>query len=262
MAACNVARGSRIPPRRDRLCEAAAMTLAAPQDLEGKDIVVTGATGALGVAVVQTLLARGARCHLPMVEPAVPAHVGWAPHARAHAAPAISLDDEGAVAGFYAGLPALWASIHLVGGFAMAPIAETSLADFQKMLALNAVTCFLCSREAVRAIRRSGAGGGRIVNVAARPVVAPVGGMSAYAPSKAAVASLTQTLAAELVAEQILVNAVLPSLIDSAANRAAMPAADHASWPKAEEIAATIAFLVSPQNALTSGALVPVYGRA
>jgi NAD(P)-dependent dehydrogenase (short-subunit alcohol dehydrogenase family) len=196
-----------------------------------------------------------------MMEAVVPANVPWANHSRVAPAPSIRLDDDTAVGGFFAGLPSLWASIHLVGGFSMAPIIETTLADFQRMHALNAVTCFLCSREAVRAMRRGGRGG-RIVNVAARPVVTPVGGMAAYAPAKAAVAALTQTLAAELREDKILVNAVLPSIIDSAANRAAMPSADYASWPKAEEIAATISFLASPQNALTSGALIPVYGRA
>src|SRR4029079_12833333 len=116
-------------------------------------------------------------------------------------------------------------------------------------------------REGVRSIRRSG-GGGRIVNVAARPVVSPAPGMTAYVASKAAVAAITQSLAAELAADRILVNAVLPSIIDTPANRAAMPKADHAAWPKPAEIAEAIGFLASPDNTLTSGALLPVYGRA
>jgi NAD(P)-dependent dehydrogenase (short-subunit alcohol dehydrogenase family) len=143
----------------------------------------------------------------------------------------------------------------------MGPIASVSLADFEKQWRLNTVTCFLACREAVKAIRR-GTGGGRIVNVAARPVLVPVANMTAYAASKAAVASLTQSLAAELVAETILVNAVLPSIIDTPMNRASMPKADHASWPTPAQLAETIAFLASEQNALTSGTLVPVYGRA
>ena len=105
------------------------------------------------------------------------------------------------------------------------------------------------------------AGGGRIVNVAARAAVAPVPGMAAYLTSKAGVAALTQALAAEVLTEGILVNAVLPSIIDTPANRASMPKADFATWPKPAEIAETIVFLASPENALTSGALVPVYGR-
>jgi NAD(P)-dependent dehydrogenase (short-subunit alcohol dehydrogenase family) len=224
-------------------------------------IVVTGGTGALGAGVVDVLLERGATIHLPMVEPELPKHLSWRDHERVHATPKVSLDDEAQVSGFYERLPGLWASIHLVGGFAMAPIAGISLADFEKQWRLNTVTCFLTCREAVKAMRRTG-GGGRIVNVAARPVVAPVGGMLAYVASKAGVASITQALAAELLAEDILVNAVVPSVIDTVANRAAMPNADHGSWPKPAQIAQTIAFLSSRENALTTGTLVPVYGHA
>jgi NAD(P)-dependent dehydrogenase (short-subunit alcohol dehydrogenase family) len=230
-------------------------------DLSDRHLVVTGATGALGGSVVAALLARGATCHLPIVEAEPPARAGWRGHERAHAHGGCSLEDEGQVTAFYAGLPGLWGSIHLVGGFHMAPIVETSLATLEEQWRLNAVTAFLTCREAVRAIRRGG-GGGRIVNVAARPVIAPVGGMLAYTTAKAAVAALTQGLAAEVAADGILVNAGLPSIIDSPANRAAMPTADHAAWPKPAELAETIAFLASPANALTSGALVPVFGRA
>jgi NAD(P)-dependent dehydrogenase (short-subunit alcohol dehydrogenase family) len=230
-------------------------------DLTGRHVVVTGATGGLGGAVVSALLGRGATCHLPMLEAAPPATAAWAGHARVVACPGTPLDDEAKVVAFFAARPALWGSVHLVGGFAMAPIVETSVADFTRMHAMNATTCFLSCREAVRAIRR-GSGGGRIVNVAARPALVPTGGMVAYAASKAAVASITQSLAAELVGESIWVNAVAPSIIDTPANRAAMPGADHAGWPRPEQIAEAIAFLVSPGNALTSGTILAVYGRA
>jgi NAD(P)-dependent dehydrogenase (short-subunit alcohol dehydrogenase family) len=231
------------------------------RDLQDRNVVVTGGSGALGVAVLDLLLARGATCHVPCVEAEVPAGFALAAHERVRATPGIDLTGEESTRGYFESLPPIWGSIHLAGGFAMTPIAETSLADLQRMLSLNAVTCFLSCREAVRAIRRA-ADGGRLVNVAARPVVQPVGGMAAYLASKAAVAALTQGLAAELTTERILVNAVLPSIIDTGANRRSMPDADHASWPTPAEIAETIAFLVSPRNALTSGALVPVYGRA
>ena len=206
-------------------------------------MVVTGGRGALGTGVVAVLRDRGA-------------NVIVAPDP-----PELDLTDEASATAFYAGLPPLWASIHLVGGFAMKPIVETSAADFEKQWRLNTLTCFLSCREAVRAIRKAG-GGGRIVNVAARPVVQPVGGMAAYVAGKAGVASLTQSLAAELLAEGILVNAVLPSTIDTPANRAGMPNADHAAWPKPAELAEAIAFLASPENTVTSGTLLPVYGRA
>ncbi len=222
--------------------------------MKGKHVVITGASGALGAGVVAALLERGASVHAPVMEAA------WRGDARVAATPNVSLDNEDQVVAYYAALPALWASIHLVGGFAMAPIAETKLADFEKQWRMNTVTCFLTCREAVRAMRRSG--GGRIVNVAARPVVAPVGGMMAYAASKAGVASITQSLAAELLGESILVNAVLPSIIDTPTNRAGMPKADFAAWPKPAELAEAIGFLASAENTLTSGTLMPVYGRS
>ena len=129
-----------------------------------------------------------------------------------------------------------------------------------KQLEMNLVTAFLCSRGAVNAM--SGRGG-RIVNVAARPALEPRSGagMAAYTASKAAVVALTIALAEEVAKLGILVNAVAPSTMDTPANRAAMPKADHAAWPKVEEVAATILFLASPLNAVTRGAIVPVYGK-
>lgn len=195
-----------------------------------------------------------------MVEAELPSHLPWRSDPRVRAV-RVSLDDEAQVTSFYKALPELWASIHLVGGFAMAPIGSTSLAAFESQWRLNAVTCFLACREAVAAMRRSKKGG-RIVNVAARPVLVPVGDMTAYTASKAAVAALTQSLAVEVIADNILVNAVVPSIIDTPANRASMPNADHSRWPNPAQLADTISFLASAQNALTTGTLVPVYGRA
>jgi len=229
-------------------------------DFAGKHVVVTGATGGLGAAVVTTLLERGAVCHLPLIEREVPKSLPWAGHSRVVVRTGETFDDELRVAAFYDELPSLWASIHLIGGFVMAPIIETPLAELQRMLTLNTVTCFLGCREAVATMIRSG--GGRIVNVAARPVLQPVGGMVAYGASKAAVAAITQSLAVEVAGDGILVNAVVPSIIDTPANRSSMPTADHTRWPKPEELAEAISFLASPRNTLTSGALVPVYGRA
>jgi NAD(P)-dependent dehydrogenase (short-subunit alcohol dehydrogenase family) len=105
--------------------------------------------------------------------------------------------------------------------------------------------------------------GGRIVNVAARPALEWRGGagLTAYAASKAAVAALTVALAEEVVKDNILVNAVAPSILDTPANRKAMPKADYALWPKVEDVAQTILFLASPANTVTRGAVVPVYGR-
>jgi NAD(P)-dependent dehydrogenase (short-subunit alcohol dehydrogenase family) len=220
-------------------------------------VVITGGTGALGTAVVDRLLADGVRCHVTWKFEHELEHFARRDAVTLHE---VDCGDEAGVAALYAGLGAIDASIHIVGGFAAAAVEATSRADFVGMFELNAVTAFLCCREAIAVMRR--AGGGRIVNVAARPAVQPVGGMIAYTTAKAAVASLTQCLAAEVVDAGIHVNAILPSILDTAANRAAMPDADFDSWPKPAEVAKTIAFLAGPENRLTSGALVPVYGRA
>lgn len=231
-------------------------------NLENRHIVVTGGTGGLGRAVVGRLLDAGAALHLP-VEPGVEfdnfTHAG---HDGLSAKTGVDLTDAAAVEDFYAALPELWASVHLAGGFAMAPLADTDPDTFQHMMDINLRTCFLCCRAAVARIE-VGAAGGRIVNVAARPGLEPRGGagMAAYAASKAGVAALSEALGEELAAQGIWVNAVAPSIIDTPANRAAMPDADHETWPTPEEIAETIAFLVSPDNRVTRGSIIPVYGR-
>jgi len=131
---------------------------------------------------------------------------------------------------------------------------------------MNLATCFLCCREAVKSMTRASSGsataGGRIINVGSRAALAPAGGAIAYSVSKAAVVSLTQCLADEVKGSRILVNAVIPSTIDTPANRAAMPGARHDRWPKPSEIASAITWLASPDNQIVSGALLPVYGAA
>jgi NAD(P)-dependent dehydrogenase (short-subunit alcohol dehydrogenase family) len=143
-------------------------------------------------------------------------------------------------------------------------VAKTTKADLMKQVDLNLVTAFLCCGAAVNAITRTGDAGGRIVNVAARPALEwrSGSGMAAYAASKAAVAALTVALAEEVVKAGILVNAVAPSIMDTPANRSAMPQVDYAAWPKVDEVAATILFLASPDNKVTRGGVVPVYGRS
>jgi len=231
-------------------------------DYQGRTVVVTGGTGGLGTAVVDALIAAGATCHVPyLVEVAAQAF----PH-RAHRQVTlhaqIDLTDEDAVGRFYQQIPNLWASIHLAGGFAAGPIAATGKSVLASQLDVNVVTCYLCCRSAVMAMATNSAGG-RIVNVAARPALEwrSGAGMTAYAASKAAVAALTVALAEEIAKDNVLVNAVAPSILDTPANRKAMPKADHAVWPKVEDVAQTILFLASPTNKVTRGAVVPVYGR-
>ncbi len=126
---------------------------------------------------------------------------------------------------------------------------------------MNLISCMLCCRAAVGAM--AGAGG-RIVNVAARPGLEwrTGAGMTAYTASKAAVAAFTAALAEEVAKDGILVNAVAPSIMDTPANRQAMPKADFTLWPTVEDVAATIMFLASPDNRVSRGGIVPVYGKS
>lgn len=228
-----------------------------------RHIVVTGGTGALGSAVTAALLQAGAICHIPCRSAEDADRFAHRDHRRVTLYSGIELADEVGVERLYGDIDALWASIHIAGGFAVGTVAETGKTALMRQIDTNLVSTFLCCRAAVNLMRRRRQSG-RIVNVAARPGLEwrAGAGMSAYAASKAAVAALTVALAEEVAGEDILVNAVAPSIIDTAVNRAAMPRADFASWPKPEEIAATILHLASPENRVTRGAIVPVYGRA
>lgn len=228
-------------------------------DFSDRETVVTGGTGALGSAVVGRLLEAGATVHVPVYRAEELEEFPYRNHEAVEVHEGLDLSVEADVARVFGATASLYASIHLAGGFAMGALASTDLGVWERLMRMNATTCFLSCREAVRAI---GSRTGRIVNVAARPVLVPAPHMAAYAASKAAVAALTLSLAEELAGSSIWVNAVVPSIIDTKANRSAMPDADHARWPKPAEIAETIAFLASPQNAVTRGALVPVYGMS
>ncbi|MEM6455658.1 MAG: SDR family NAD(P)-dependent oxidoreductase [Acidobacteriota bacterium] len=233
------------------------------QSFEGSSAVITGGTGALGRAVVAQLLDRGAICHVPVFDADELADFALRDHDRVRLHHGVDVRDEAAVARLYDGLDDLAASIHVAGGFAMAPIAEADAASLRDQLEMNVVTCFLCCRAAVVAMRRHGRGG-RLVNVAARPALEPRlgAGMTVYTASKAAVAALSVALGEELAGEAIWVNAVAPSIIDTPANRAAMPDAAHGTWASADAIARTIVFLASSDNAVTRSGVVPVYGRS
>jgi NAD(P)-dependent dehydrogenase (short-subunit alcohol dehydrogenase family) len=232
-------------------------------DYQGRTVVITGGTGGLGTAVVGTLIAAGATCHVPYRTEAEAQTFPHRDHKQVALYPQIDLMDEDAVGRFYQQIPSLWASIHLAGGFAPGRIAATGKSALASQLDVNLVTCYLCCRSAVTAMGAHSAGG-RIVNVAARPALEwrSGAGMTAYAASKAAVAAFTVALAEEVVKDNVLVNAVAPSILDTPANRKAMPQADHAVWPKVEDVAQTILFLASPDNKVTRGAVVPVYGRS
>jgi NAD(P)-dependent dehydrogenase (short-subunit alcohol dehydrogenase family) len=230
-------------------------------DFRDRHVVITGGTGALGTALVEALVQAGAICHIPYLHEAEAQHFRLRGHKQVNLSVTGSLADEQAVERAYQGISPLWASIHLAGGFAAGPLREARADVLHQQVHMNFITCMLCCRAAVQGM---GASGGRIVNVAARAALEwrSGAGMAAYAASKAAVAAFTAALAEEVAKDGILVNAVAPSIMDTPANRSAMPNADYSLWPKVDEVAATILFLASPDNRVTRGAIVPVYGRA
>jgi len=228
---------------------------------DGLDVVITGGAGALGSAVCARLIDEGATLHVPTWSDAEAEQFAFRDHERVRIVRGLDLSDASAVTKLYEGTKKLWASIQIAGGYSGGALLETTPETARGLLMNNALSAFLCSRESVREIRKTGQGG-RIVNVSARPALVPTAGLAAYAMSKAAVAGLTTSLAEELKDEGIWVNAVVPSTMDTPANRSAMPDADFSKWPSVSDVAETILFLASPQNRVTRGALVPVYGRS
>ncbi len=231
-------------------------------DFSGKHVVITGGTGALGSAVAAVLLKAGASCTIPYVHEAEAQRFAHRDDASVKLIAVANLADEADVTKVYSGAPP-WASIHIAGGFAPGNVADTTKAALMAQIDGNLVSCFLCARAAVNAMLAAKTGG-RIVNVAARPALEPRtgAGMTAYTIAKTGVAALTMALAEEVAKDGILVNAVAPSIMDTPANRSAMPKADFAAWPKVKEVAATIVFLASFENRVTRGAIVPVYGKS
>jgi len=213
-------------------------------DFRDRHVVVTGGTGALGTAVVVALIEAGAICHVPWRDAGEAERFDYREHKQVKLVGSIDLTDEAVISRLYGEIPDLWASIHIAGGFAMSPAAKTGKDGLKQLVDTNLVSCFLCCSAAINVMSRS-LQEGRIVNVAARHALEwrSGAGMVAYTASKAAVAALTVALSEEVAKEGILVNAVAPSIMDTPANRAAMPNANHAAWPKVEEVAATILFL-------------------
>ena len=230
--------------------------------LKDRHVVVTGGTGALGSAVVSAFVTAGATCHIPAIESAPP--TGNLPSgSQVHVVPNVDLSSEASVEAFYATLPGLHAVVNIAGGFAWAPIADSSVKVLQQQLSMNLVSCALSCRAAVANFRKAGQGG-HIVNIAARPALNPRQGanMTAYTASKAAVAAFTVALAEELKNENISAIALAPSTIDTPGNRKDMPTAKHDTWVKPAAIAELIVSHCSISDTVTSGALLPIYGRA
>jgi NAD(P)-dependent dehydrogenase (short-subunit alcohol dehydrogenase family) len=225
--------------------------------MDGKVVVVTGALGALGKVVTETALARGARVagvdHAASQVPATANRIELGGVDLTDAAQARKAID--AVVAHFGRLDAL---INIAGGFAFETVAEGDPKTWQRMYALNVLTALNASQSAIPHLAASRSG--RIVNVGAMGALQAGPGMGAYAASKAGVHRLTEALAAEWKGK-ITVNAVLPSTIDTAANRASMPRADFGKWVTPEELASVILFLASDAASAVTGALLPVSGR-
>ena len=237
-------------------------------DLKEKSAVVTGGAGALGGAVVAALLDAGARVSVPARKSGELDRLRQRLRLGSDAAlsgAVVDLTDETAVADYAASVSeergGLDILINAAGGFAGGkPVHETPWSLWQEQLDSNLKTAVLASRAAVP--HMIGRGGGAIVNVSSRPATQDGRNIAAYAAAKRALLQLTDAMAAELLDENITVNAVLPSTIDTPANRKAMPKADFSKWVRPEEIARVILFLAGPDARIVSGAHVPVYGRA
>jgi NAD(P)-dependent dehydrogenase (short-subunit alcohol dehydrogenase family) len=222
-------------------------------ELTDRLVVVTGAGGALGAAVVTAFADAGARV-LGMDRVAA----SGAARAGVQYAAVDVFDDTALGAGFDA-IPAPWAVINVVGGYApQAPLVAFDPAELADQLQLNLTSAALITKHALR--RMTETGEGRIVHTASRAALATRGSGFAYSVSKLGVLHLVQMAAQETHGTGITVNAVVPSLIDTPANRAAMPDAEHARWPQPADVAAVYLFLASPAARLVSGAAVPVYG--
>ncbi|MDO7836489.1 SDR family NAD(P)-dependent oxidoreductase [Sphingobium sp. HBC34] len=223
--------------------------------MSGRVVVVTGAFGVLGGAVADAFAAQGDKV----------ARVDYAP------SPGIAIDggiDIGgidltnadaalkAVSDVVAALGSIDILVNVAGGFTWETLADGDATSWNRMFAMNAVTCINMTRAALPELEK--AAGARIINIGAGSAVVAAAGMGSYAASKMAVHKLTESLAAELMGKDITVNAILPSIIDTPTNRADMPDADFGQWVQPAAVADVILFLASPGARAISGALIPV----
>jgi NAD(P)-dependent dehydrogenase (short-subunit alcohol dehydrogenase family) len=226
-------------------------------------VIVTGGTGGLGTAVTAAFLASGWRVVVPWLAEEELARVGK--HERLELIQA-DLFDPHATTGVAVAAAArpdapLLALVNLVGGYAIGGLVhETPIEEFERMLTLNLRPTYLMTQAVLPHLLA--AGGGAVVCVGSRAAVSPFAGAAGYATAKAGVVAFAQAVAAEYRQHGVRCNAVLPSVIDTPANRAAQPDADHSRWVPPAEVAEVIRFLASSASTPTSGAAIPVYGRA
>jgi len=219
------------------------------------NVLITGANGGLGTAVCQEFLSTGAKV--------IGVALQWkqpAPFTTISADVTTEVGCDSMVKQALEQGP-IDALVHLVGGFAGgSPVADTTDQTWDSMMNVNLRAAFCCIRAALKPMHA--AGRGRIVAIGTRMAVEPSPNFAAYAVSKAALVALIKTVAAEGQKFGVTANVVLPSTIDTPANRAAMPKADFSRWVASQSIAKLLVFLTSDAAADTSGAVIPIYGRA
>jgi NAD(P)-dependent dehydrogenase (short-subunit alcohol dehydrogenase family) len=215
-------------------------------------VMVFGATGALGAGLASAFAAEGAAVTgVDRSEPTGDRRLDGIGYR------AVNVLDDAALGGLFDDGPAPWAVVNTVGGFAAhTPLPELDPAVLTGQLELNLVTAALITKHALR--RMTATGQGRVVHTASRAAVVTRGSGFAYSVSKLGVLHLVTMAADEVRGTGITVNCVVPSIIDTPANRSAMPSADHTTWPKIPDIARTYLFLASPGAQLVSGAAIPV----
>ena len=231
---------------------------------DNRTVLVTGAAGNLGRVVANAFAERGAKLVLVDLRREHLERAFGAEDERRLLAPTNLLDQDEVHATVKKAIQRfkrIDVLCNLAGGFRMGqPVHETPDETWNFLFDINARTVLHAVRAVVPGMIESG--GGKIVNVGAYAAQKGVAQMGAYVAAKSAVIRLTEAMAAELREQNINVNCVLPTVIDTPENRKAMPKADTAAWPKVEEVAATIAFLASPENRVTRGGVVPVYGKS
>jgi NAD(P)-dependent dehydrogenase (short-subunit alcohol dehydrogenase family) len=230
--------------------------------LKNKRVLLTGGTGGLGLGVTPIVLAQGADLTIPYnnareVE-RLKGFVSPADFSRIQFVP-VDLLNEAAVEELVENMGRVDVLIHLVGGFSMGATHEYSLEQWKRDFDLNLTTTFLVCKHSLRKMHKSGYG--RIVTVGSRGAEQPGGELAAYCASKAGVVALTRAIADETRGMNITANVVLPSIIDTPANRAAMGAENAVQWVKPESLAQVICFLASEAAQDIRGAAVPVYGN-
>jgi NAD(P)-dependent dehydrogenase (short-subunit alcohol dehydrogenase family) len=220
--------------------------------VSGRPVLIFGAGGALGAGVAEAFAAAGA--DVTGADKIVPPASRRLNGVRYEA---VDVLDDDAVGRLLEAGPVPWAVLNTVGGFAPArPLAALDRSELTGQLELNLVTAALITKHALRVMQP--AGEGRIVHTASRAGVVTAGTGFAYSVSKAGVLHLVSMAADEVRGTGVTVNCVVPSIIDTPANRAAMPNANHDSWPKIEDIARTYLYLAQPESRLVNGASVPV----